>query len=140
MKKSNNLDSRLEHYYDTIKNPKYRLGDWIIADNDLYIKLKNKLTISYISNIDVYLNEYIALIETKNKYIAIKYSPKYICYRESDTEYGLFYDTYDMLAVNQYVLYPDIDKFPETPSLQEISKLFNWKLGKGAKAFLDYFV
>jgi hypothetical protein len=139
MKNSSDLDTKLGYYYNTIRNPKYKLKDWIIADNDLYIKLKNKLSISYISNIDVYLDERIALIETKNKYISIKYSPRYICYRESDTEYGLVSDTYDMLAVNKYVLYPNIDKVQKCPTLQEISKLFNWKLGKGAKIFLDYF-
>jgi len=140
MKNSNNLEDTLEGYYDTIKNPKYKVGNWIVADNDLYIKLKNKLTISYIAHIDIGLNDSIALIESKNKYIAIKYSPKYICYRESDNEYGLFSDNYNMLAINEDVLYPIKDKFPRCPSIQEISKLFNWKLGKGAKAFLDYFV
>jgi hypothetical protein len=140
MKNSNNLETTLEGYYDTIRNPKYKVGNWIVADNDLYIRLKNKLTICYIAHIDIGLNDSIALVESKNKYIAIKYSPKYICYRESDNEYNLLSDNYNMLAINEDVLYPIKDKFPKCPSIQEISKLFNWKLGKGAKAFLDYFV
>jgi hypothetical protein len=140
MKKQINLEDKLETYYDSIRNPKYKLGKWIITDNKLYIKLKNKLNISYISSINVYLNESIAIVESKDKYIAIKYTPKYICYMDSDTEYGLSSDEYDMLAVNQEVLNPDLELSLEPIPLQQISKLFNWKISKVAKQSLDYFV
>ena len=140
MKKQINLEDKLEIYYDSIRNPKYKLDNWIITDNKLYIRLKNKLNISYISSINVYLNESIAIAESKDKYIAIKYTPKYICYMDSDTEYGLSYDEYDMLAVNQDILHPDLKLSPEPIPLQQISKLFNWKISKVAKQSLAYFV
>lgn len=140
MKKQINLEDKLEIYYDSIRNPKYKLDNWIITDNKLYIRLKNKLNISYISSINVYLNESIAIVESKDKYIAIKYTPKYICYMDSDTEYGLSYDEYDMLAVNQDILHPDLKLSPEPIPLQQISKLFNWKISKVAKQSLAYFV
>jgi len=59
---------------------------------------------------------------------------------DSDTEYGLSYDEYDMLAVNQDILNPELELSLEPIPLEQISKLFNWKIGKVAKQSLDYFV
>jgi len=127
---------KLSNYYSIIKDGKYKLNNWIIADPKLYLSLKNKLNITSVLFINKYTNETIIVIETKKEYYAIKYNGNFICLRKSDTEYGLVTGEYELLAVNEKVLKEISEK--TLLSFDKICQLFNWKLSKKAKEDLEY--
>ena len=137
------LYDKLTEYYDKLANPTYKIGDWIIADDELYLKYKNKLT--FINILSTYKDELECVIvaETKSKYYAIKYNNNFICLRESDTEYGLSTGEYDLMAVNNKLLNEKVKntnkKQVNNMTLKQLAKLLNWKLSKRSKEYLDYY-
>ena len=132
----NILESKLSKYYEKFSNPKYVIGDWVIVDDITYKKLNNKLNIVSLISYNQYNNENIIVAETKKEYYAIKYSGRFVCVRKSETEYGLVSDTYDLLAINKTAVgKDDIEIIP----FKNLCDLLNWKLGKKAKEYLDYF-
>jgi len=128
--------NKLSGYYSIIKDGKYKLNNWIIADPKLYLSLKNKLNITSVLFINKYTNETIVVIESKKEYYAIKYNGNFICLRRSETEYGLVTGEYELLAVNEKVLKEISEK--TLLSFDNICQLFNWKLSKKAKEDLEY--
>ena len=135
----------LSSFYSVYKNPKYQIGNWIIVNNEVYIKNKNKITITggdfeikdHISyneyNEKVISKQVILLAESKNKYICIKYNNNFIALNISDTEYGLTINEFTLLAVansEQIGLNKDI------PKLKEILKILSWKISQKAYANL----
>lgn len=130
------LEAKLTKYYEEFKKSNKSVGGWVIVDSKTYNKLK-KLNI--VSILSIFQNETqgIAICETKNQYIVIKYSDRFICCRISDTEYGLSCEAYDLLAINE----SDFDKVEAQKLLpfREISKIIGWKLGKKAIEYLDFF-
>lgn len=136
--KRDELENKLLEYYDKLKNPKYIVKDWIITSENLYEKYKNKLKLINIISYTILTNEIVVLAECKNKYYAIKYSDKFICFKESETEYGLVIDGYDLLAVNRTNLYYQND-IPKVITFKEIIKLMDWKVTKDVKGYFDYF-
>lgn len=130
------LQYKIEQYYKTLIKPEYKVSDWIIANTSLYLLLKDKLTITHISYTNFYERETIIVLEGQSKYYAIKYSGSFLCLRESETELGLLTGEYDLLAVREGVLKSKIKH--NVPSFKSICKLFNWKLSKKAKEYLDY--
>jgi len=102
----------------------------------LYKKLKNKLNIYSIISNNLFANECVIVIETKKEYYAIKYSGRFVCVRRSETEYGLVSGEYEILAVNK-VLTEDEDS--NIMPFKDLCKLLDWKLGKKAREYLDYF-
>ena len=136
-----NYIDKIAIYYNKIKDPKYIIEDWIIANDILYKKLKNKLIITSIISHHLNNKEYTILCENKKKYYAIKYNNNFVCIRETDTEYGLATGEYELLAVNKSAVY---SKIPQETNeiilnIKDMCRLFNWKLGKKAKEYLDYF-
>lgn len=133
------LSKKIHQYYKKIKNPSLFIKEWVIVDEKLYLKYKNKLNITAISFINEYEKEQIAVIESKKEYIAIKYNENFVCLRVSDTEYGLVTGEYELLAVNKKIL---ADKYETSskkiPTLKGLCKSFHWKLSKTAKEYLDY--
>lgn len=136
--KADELESKLIEYYDKLKSPKYIVKDWIITSENLYEKYKNKLKLINIISYTILTNEIVVLAESKNKYYAIKYSDKFICFKESETEYGLVIDGYDLLAVNRTNLYYENDS-SKVIKFKEIIKLMDWKVSKEVKGHFDYF-
>ena len=136
--KADELESKLIEYYDKLKNPKYIVKDWIITSENLYEKHKNKLKLINIISYTILTNEIVVLAESKNKYYAIKYSDKFICFKESETEYGLVIDGYDLLALNKINLYYD-NNSRKVITFKEIIKLMDWKVSKEVKGYFDYF-
>jgi hypothetical protein len=136
--KADELESKLVEYYDKLKNPKYIVKDWIITSEKLYEKHKNKLKLINIISYNILTNEIVVVAECKNKYYAIKYSDKFICFKESETEYGLVIDGYDLLALNKINLYYD-NNSRKVITFKEIIKLMDWKLTKEVKSYFDYF-
>ena len=130
------IELKLSKYLDKFSNPAYSLGDWIVVDDLLYKKLKNKLNIVSIISNNLYENECVIVIETKKEYYAIKYSGRFVCVRRSDTEYGLVSGEYEILAVNK-VLREDEDS--NIIPFKDLCKILDWKLGKKAREYLDYF-
>ena len=130
------FQEKLLEYYSIIKNPKYKVKNWIIADSKLYLSLKNKLNITSVLFINVYPKETIIVIESKKEYYAIKYNGNFICLRRSETEYGLVTGEYELLAVNEKILKEISEK--TLISFDNMCKLFNWKLSKKAKEELEY--
>jgi hypothetical protein len=130
------LNSRLYSYYDKIKQPKYTIKNWIISDDNLYLKHKNKLTFSNICFINKYSKDCVVVAESKKEYYAIKYNGNFICIRQSETEYGLVTGGYELLAINKEVI-KQLSTL-EIPKFKDICKIFNWKLTKIAKNDLDY--
>jgi hypothetical protein len=136
--KADELESKLIEYYDKLKNPKYIVKDWIITSEKLYEKHKNKLKLINIISYNILTNEIVVVAECKNKYYAIKYSDKFICFKESETEYGLVIDGYDLLALNKINLHYD-NNSRKVITFKEIIKLMDWKLTKEVKGYFDYF-
>jgi len=136
--KADELESKLIEYYDKLKNPKYIVKDWIITSENLYEKHKNKLKLTNIISYNILTNEIVIVAECKNKYYAIKYSDKFICFKESETEYGLVIDGYDLLALNKINLYYD-NNSRKVITFKEIIKLMDWKVSKEVKGYFDYF-
>jgi hypothetical protein len=136
--KADELESKLIEYYDKLKNPKYIVKDWVITSENLYEKHKNKLKLINIISYNILTNEIVIVAECKNKYYAIKYSDKFICFKESETEYGLVIDGYDLLALNKINLYYD-NNSRKVITFKEIIKLMDWKVSKKVKGYFDYF-
>jgi len=132
----NILESKLSKYYEKFSNPTYVIGDWAIVEDAIYKKLKNKLNIVSLISFNKYYNEVIIVAETKKEYYAIKYSGRFVCVRKSETEYGLISDTYELLAINKTAVGKDNI---EIISFKDLCSILNWKLGKRAKEYLDYF-
>jgi hypothetical protein len=130
------IELKLSKYLDKFTNPAYSLGDWIVVDDLLYKKLKNKLNIVSIISNNLFANECVIVIETKKEYYAIKYSGRFVCVRRSETEYGLVSGEYEILVVNK-VLTEDEDS--NIMPFKDLCKLLDWKLGKKAREYLDYF-
>ena len=130
------IELKLSKYLNKFTNPAYSLGDWIVVDDLLYKKLKNRLTIYSIISYNLFGDQVIVVIETKKEYYAIKYSGRFVCVRRSDTEYGLVCGDYEILAVNK-VLREDEDS--DIIPFKDLCKLLDWKLGKKAREYLDYF-
>lgn len=134
--KFNVLEAKLSEYWDKFSNPKYVIDDWVIVDDILYNKLKNKLNIVSIISYNVFPNEIVIVAETKKEYYAIKYSGRFVCIRRSETEYGLACDIYEMLAINKIGIDEPVKQII---SFANLCKILGWKLGKGAREYLDYF-
>ncbi len=133
------LEQQLSKYYETIKNPLYRLDNWIIANNELYNIVYNNLTISNILSVNqTATNELVIIFDTKNEYYVFKYNNNYICLKISQTEYGLITEDYQLLAVEQNSIYTLINN-KEMARFKELCKLLKWKISKRAKDDLDYF-
>jgi len=133
------LSKKLKQYYNKISNPSLFSGVWIIADENLYNKLKGKLKITSINFINTYPNEVIVVAETKEGYYAIKYNENFICLRPSKTEYGLLMGDYKLVAVNKKITNHNYDtKLENRPSFQQICKDMGWPLSKKAKEYIDY--
>jgi len=132
-----NLKAQLSKYYATFTNPKYKVGKWIIVNNDKFKEYKDKLKVESILTYQSNNIQRLLVAETKNKYVVIKWSDKFICFRESDTEYGLACDNYELLAINSDT-FNDLDVKPII-SFETICKIFCWKLSKKAKEYLSYF-
>jgi hypothetical protein len=130
------IEIKLSKYLDKFTNPAYSLGDWIVVDDILYKKLKNKLNIVSIISNNLYENECVIVIETKKEYYAIKYSGRFVCVRRSETEYGLVGGDYEILVVNK-ALREDEDS--DIIPFKDLCKILDWKLGKKAREYLDYF-
>lgn len=133
------LDKQLVKYYETIKNPLYTIDNWIIANNDLYSRVYNKITINNIISVNQgFSNELIIVFDTKKEYYVLKYNHNYICLRISLTEYGLVTGEYELLAIDQKAVY-NLTTNKEIPRFKHICKLFKWKVTKRANEDLDYF-
>ncbi len=133
------LEQQLSKYYETIKNPLYRLDNWIIANNELYNIVYNNLTISNILSVNqTTTNELVIIFDTKKEYYVFKYNNNYNCLMISQTEYGLITGDYQLLAVEQNSIYTLINN-KEMARFKELCKLLKWKISKRAKDDLDYF-
>lgn len=136
---------QLYEYYEKIKKPNFITKDWVICNDKIYLKYKNKLTINnFISILDgEILKERIIVFEDKKRYYAVKYNDKFICIKPSETEYGLTLGDYHLVAVNKEFAYVDIKikdtKINKLNSPKEICEIMGWKLSKKAKEYLDYF-
>ena len=132
------LEQQLSKYYETIKNPLYRLDNWIIANNELYNIVYNNLTISNIlSASQTKTNELVIMFDTKKEYYVLKYNNSYICLKVSPTEYGLITEDYQLLAIEKNAIYTLLNN-KEMARFRAICKLFKWKISKRAKDDLDY--
>jgi hypothetical protein len=136
--KDSELENKLTEYYDKLKEPKYIVKDWIITSENLYERYKNKLKLINIISSNIFSNDIVVVAESKSKYYAIKYNDRFICIKESSTEYGLVIDGYDLLAVNKINLYSNTYS-QKVITFKEITKLMDWKMGKEVKCYFDYF-
>ena len=138
----------LNSFYSVYKNPKYKIDNWIIVNNEAYLKNKGKINIisgDYEIKDHISYNEYneklttkqvTLLAETKSKYICIKYNSNFIAVNISDTEYGLTINEFTLFAVaNSEVI--GLNK--DIPKLKEILKVLGWKATKKAIKDLEEF-
>jgi hypothetical protein len=133
------LLKKLELYYNKIKNPTYIIGNWIIVNDDLYHKYKNKINISSINSI-LHSEDYdIIVFETKKQYYAVKYSSNFVCIRESDNEYNLITDDYDLLGINKKIIHINQEETNNNITIIDLAKDLGWKLGKKAKKDFEQF-
>jgi len=130
------LKDKLELYYDKMQNPVKVIGNWNIIDKDAWSKIK-RYKITNINNVVNHTTERIIILETKNNYIAIKYSPNFIASKILNTEYDYHLEDWDLIAVDKKYLY----KGEETKTMtnKQLIKLLELNLSKKAKDNLDYF-
>lgn len=135
------INKKISGIYNKLNSPKYINYNWIIVADKIYEKYKNKLTITNINNIqsELITNSITINIicESKNKYYFIKYSPQFIGIVESNTEYGLVLDSYDIFAVNSEVLEKPPPFTKNLLSIKDIFNVLGWKLSKRAKEYLE---
>lgn len=134
--KDSELENKLKEYYDKLKEPKYIVKNWIITSENLYERYKNKLKLINIISSNIFSNDIVVVAESKSKYYAIKYNDRFICIKESTTEYGLVIDGYDLLAVNKTNLYSNTYS-QKVITFKEITKLMDWKISKEVKCYFD---
>jgi len=131
------IEKELSKYWHIYNNPKYICGNWVIVNNPVYKKYKNKLKIDTICSVIKAHNQLIIVCETKKNYMVIKYNDRFICFRESETEYGLSLDNYEIFAINKDVM-DSSDNFDPIP-FEIICDTMDWKLSKKAKEVLSYY-
>lgn len=134
--KFKSLKDKLELYYDKLQNPVKIVGNWSIIDKDAWNKIK-KYKITNINSSTRYPLEKVIILETKDKYIAIKYSPNFIACKIINTEYNYLIDDWDLIAVDKEYLYNE--KESKELSNKQLIKLLELKLSNKAKQNLEYF-
>jgi len=146
-----NLIENLNDFYEIYKNPKYIIDNWTIVNNKIYELYKDKINITngQLEIKDVELDVYgkplnskqaTALLETKDKYILIKYNPNFIAIVVSDTEYGLTINPVSLISIqNSKQLETNID----LPKFVKVLKILGWKISRKAlnniKSNNDYY-
>ena len=131
----------ISNFYDIYKNPKYIVDDWVIVNNEHYIKNKGKIKIIsanyYTAKAKVYNeddevinhNQIIVNAETLNKYITIRYNANFIALAESDTEYGIITKEMELLAIRKM----DSKKIhTDIPSFELVLKVLGYKITRKA--------
>lgn len=134
--KYNSIETKLELYYDKLKNPDKIIDNWAIIDMEAFNKFK-KITLINFNEINNYPTERIITTESKNNYIIIKYSPDFIATKVIETEYDYNIEEWDLIAIDRNHLYSGNPSRVMTD--KEIIKLLGFKLNKKAKLDLDYF-
>lgn len=151
--KKESIDKQMELFYKELNNPKIVIGDWCIVNKKLYSKLK-KTNIIGINNVyqglvdttliktilgknNISSKEIILIAETKKEYIVIKYNSNFVAIKFSLTEYGILYDTYELLAVNRENLLNN--KQSEINNTKELISLVGARMTKKAIKDLEYF-
>lgn len=133
-----NINQIVKNIYNKLGNIKYTIGDWFIIDDIQYKKIKNKVTLYSINNINVNAhNEITCLLESKNKFYFIKWNHRFISIIESETEYGLAINDITIFAINSLALEgkDSTNKY----KLKDILDTIGFKLSKKIKKDLEYF-
>jgi hypothetical protein len=122
--------------YDKHKEGRIINDGWIITDVDFYNKYKNKIIVNHASigqkKQTLYgeytLKDNILHIETKKYYGIIKYNTNFIAIGLSETEYGLYINKMNMVAVNTKLI-DNYDKLQSNPpEIKDIFKIIKWKI------------
>jgi len=133
----NILKSINNEYNLDIDNNKEKIiiDNWIILNNSIYTKYRNKITISsieYIPQKEISLHGLKLYFETKKLYGFIKYNANYITFVISETEYGLNINPPHLIAINTKVLEDYNKKLSKLPKFKSILKILGWKITKNA--------
>ena len=133
----NILKSINNEYNLDIDNNKEKIiiDNWLILNNTIYTKYRNKITINsieYIGEKDPLLNGLKLFFETKKLYGFIKYNKHYITFVISETEYGLKINQPYLIAINTKVLEEYNKKLSKLPKFKNILKVLGWKITKNA--------
>lgn len=142
-----NIIKNILNVISDISNNKYtednsiQIGDWIIIDTNLYNKYKNKITIKHISytdnavigNVGDYeVNDTRITFDTKEGYGYLKYNTNFIAFVLYDREYELLTKPIHLIAINKNLSNNFEQKINQPPTLQQITKILNWKISKKA--------
>lgn len=130
----------LSKSYNAYKKGKIISNNWVITDSDFYNKNKNKIIIKHAkyneSKQTIYgdylLKDVIIYFETNKYYGIIKYNTNFIAIILSETEYGLYTQSMNMVAVNSKLVdnYEKLNNEP--PKIEDILKIIKWKITKKA--------
>jgi hypothetical protein len=134
--KIKSLNDKLELYYDRIKNPQKVIGNWSIIDLDLLNSLK-EIKLDNINYVDVYKNETLISLESKNYYILIKISFNFIAVKITNKEYNLNIKDWDLIAVDSNFVYKGNVTEPMTN--KQIIKFLGFRVSKKFRKDLEYF-
>jgi hypothetical protein len=141
-----NIIENLNNFYEIYRNPKYKITDWTIVNNKIYELYYNKINITNgeLKIKDVELDVYgkllhskqaTALLETKNKYILIKYNPNFIAIIVSDTEYGLTINPVSLIGIQNS---KNLETNTDLPKLSKVLKVLGWKITRKATNNIKY--
>lgn len=141
-----NLIENLNDFYEIYKNPKYIINNWTIVNNKVYELYNNKINITngQLEIKDVELDIYgkplhskqaTALLETKDKYILIKYNPNFIAIIVSDTEYGLTINPVSLISIQNS---KNLETNTDLPKFSKVLKVLGWKITKKATNNIKY--
>lgn len=118
------------------KKKKLKIGDWVVVDEEFYLKYKDKLTITNIKlyngqNETTKRSEKYLLAETKTEYIIIKYNSNFIAVNICEREYELT-NSITLVMINDKSIYNIENNCGKPPEIKDLFKTLGWKLGRKA--------
>ena len=138
--------SNIGDFYKNYKNPKYIIDDWVIVNNEHYLRNKSKINILngeifktksklVSSELESSHSQITLLGELKKKYIIIRYNKNFIGIAFSETEYGIMSNEMQLVAVRTELSEDNSDNLPD---YSQILKALGYKITRKAKANIDF--
>ena len=138
-------DSNIQYWFNKYKinrkKKKTKIGDWVLVDEELYLKYKNKLKIDNIKeytgkNTLTGRDEKIIVAETKAEYILLKYNSNFVAVNICEREYDL-YNNITLLMVNDNAVNNIENNQGKLPCIKEILGILGWKASRKAITNLE---
>lgn len=129
--------------YNQFKDQNLIIGDWVIINEEIYNKYKNKIIITNINFIaepemEQAIPAYPVIslkmaFETKKYYGVLKYNINFIAFNISEREYSALTDSMNLVAVNRNLQNNYNNNITKPPKLLDVLEAIGWKITAKAK-------